>query len=147
VLEFLLASVPRTVSGWADLASILSLAGTVWVLVGIWNISAFYLLRVRLPALNNRLKEHAGNLSNYLNDFPAFKNDALKELAVADATLRSLRKKLPRAERRLVSGLLSSLKRLRRDNPTERALRDFYLQLLNVHEQLKEKEIDLRWER
>jgi hypothetical protein len=147
VVESLLAWLRFWLSPLGDVASLVGFALTVYVSFGIRKIRKFYVLRARLPELNKRLRTHASNLSNHLNDFRAFRDEALKELTTAEVTLRSLKGKLSGPSRRAVKDSLSRLKQLDRSRLIEQQLREVYLQLVGTHEQLKEEERNLKWER
>ena len=136
-----------TLAEWGALASISGLVLTGAVFLGVRRLRAYYVVRKRLPELRKRLIQHSHEISRSLNDFEAFKYQLAEELAQAKATLQSIKKKMTGAEKKEVKKLLGQLKNIDLKNPKEAPVRDCYLGLLHVQEQLKNLEADLAWER
>ena len=136
-----------TLSDWADLASIVGLLATVWVMMTVQNIRSYYVIRSRVPDLAKRLRKTASNLAGFLNDLSSFSTDVAVELASIEATLESLRRILRRGSKRTVDSLLQDVKSARKGRPSEPAIRAVYTELVKLNEQIKHLQEELTWER
>jgi|ERR1700686_239312 len=137
-----------------SLASILSLMLTAFVLFELRRIKSFYLFKARVPDLVGRLSQHSSNLSNYLGDFDNSLPQIVKELAISEAVMTSLTKKLGGDPRKSVQALLESTHRFRTRytniNHLQRekeSLRGIYVDMAKVVEDLKQLEEDTKFER
>jgi hypothetical protein len=128
------------------LASIASLALTIAVFHGVRRLKQFYLVTARLPQLLLRLRGHAANISNALNDIEAFRDRAVEEIIATEVTLGSLRAKLSGQPRHAVGGALAAFRKLNRRAFSAMELRDCYLHLLRVTEEIKNLQADRKWE-
>src|SRR2546430_1945606 len=96
-----------------SVASLLSLILTAYVLIELRRIRSLYLFKARVPDLIGRLSQHSSNLSNYLSDFDNSLPDIVKELAVSEAVMTSLTKKLGGDPLKSVKALLQSTNEFR----------------------------------
>ena len=130
----------------ANVASVLGLMVSVWVLLDLKRIHTFYRLNARLPGYLKTLRSHATQLSNFLND-PA-KNDLQirKVLASLEGTLKSLEPKLSGDYKTSAAALTQSISKVGFDAVAEETARRVYLQLTQLNQRLKDHHEDIRWE-
>lgn len=136
-----------TLSDFGSVASIIALTLTIWVAIGVRRIRMQFLITARMPELSKRMRQHATNLSEFLNEPNRFRNQIHAELAAAEVTVHSLQKKLSWHSRRVVKTLLLNLRSHSRDSINDKHLRDLYVQMVGVNEQLRDMQKDLKWER
>lgn len=136
-----------TLSDWGSVASITGLAVTIWVVWTVRNIRNYYVVRTRVPDLAKRLRKHAVNLSEYLNDLPTFAHPAAAELALLEATLGSIKGKLGGDPKKTVKRLLKTVRDARSAPVLEEPTRAIYVELVKANEQIKQLQEDLTWER
>jgi hypothetical protein len=137
-----------------SVASLLSLILTAYVLIELRRIRSFYLFKARVPDLIGRLSQHSSNLSNYLSDFDNSLPDIVKELAVSEAVMTSLTKKLDGDPLKSVKALLQSTNEFRTHNTKlhflkreKEGLRGIYVEMANVVEVLQQSQEDTKFER
>lgn len=134
-----------TFSDWGSLASILGLLLTGWALYEIRRLRRSYTFRARVPDLLEKLNEHRSTLSNYLGGVSGREAQVSEEFVRLEATLKSLKPKLPREERRSVKSLLKVL-RMQGRVPSEQGIERTYLSVMRVTEEIENLRRDLEWE-
>lgn len=153
----------KTATAIASAASIVSLALTVAVYLGVRKIKRFYIFNARMPDLNERLAVIASKISSQLNS-NTLNSDALTEtLADAEVTLKSLSRKVgnpikSEASRILknihsidgrdgfIKKLLSNKGEHNHNAEREARIREIYVSLYRLNAECKEVYEDARWE-
>jgi len=88
-----------TFSDIGTIASIISLAVSLFVLADVRKIKNAFRLRVRGPIVIRELGKCSSNISNYMDQFDVFLPQIASELARAQAKLKYLQGKLPAGPR------------------------------------------------
>jgi hypothetical protein len=130
----------------ASILSILSFFLTVFVLYDTRKLRGFYRFRGRGTALLRDLRQSSQKLSQFLNDFDDFKPQIFEEMGRARAKLRSLERKLSGSTKTSVKRLRKRLTRIKLQTGTEREVREAYVDMIHVIEEIKEYKLDLNWE-
>ena len=134
-------------SDFGSIASLVGLALTIWVAFTVRRIKAHFLVTARVPDLARRLREHSKKVSEFLNDPEAYQIQILEELALAEVTTHSLQATLSGRPRRMVKALLEGVRKASQCNAPQPELRNLYVQMVRVNEQLCDLKKDLKWER
>jgi hypothetical protein len=131
----------------SSILSILSFFLTVFVLYDTRKLRSFYKFRGAGPTLVTELRRCSKRISEFLNEFEDFIPQISEELARSIAKLESL-------ERKLRGPVKASAKRLRKridghtvDLGSEREVREIYLEMVKVVEEINDYRRDLDWER
>ena len=157
--------VTKEATALGTLASIVSLAMTVYVLLGIRKIKRFYSFNALIPQALNRLDEISRDISSRLNSFEGITVGITQCLIDAEISLTSLKSmidgdlkneiKSAISEIRILVNRTSILEQLgsklftkHHENQTpEYALRNIYLSLYRIEKQCRAKYDEARWER
>lgn len=145
--ELLHALENMTLTQVGSLASILGLLATVYILFGVRNIESYYVFTARVPDLEKRMRQHAKKLADFLNDPGSYENQIREELAAAEITVESLRRKLKGQAKKPLKTLLANILERSRGRSKEPTLREVYLQMIKVNEHVRDLREDLKWER
>ena len=151
---------------FGSISSILSLALTFAIFLGIRKIKRFYIFTARVPDLNKRLIKIASSISSALTS-GSFDTTKLTEiLANAEAILKSLTRKVNNPLRSDANKIIKEIRNLERcngflcklfgfwgsknasgdeDNHEEK-LRKIYLDLCRLNAECREVYEDARWE-
>ena len=130
-----------------DLASIVGLAVTIGILLTVRTIKKHYLFSARAPQLVRRLTLHLKSVSGYLNDYDTLGGNAALELRRTRATLGSIHRKLEGRTRKSVKRLMKLLDKHKDVEIGESEVRNIYLELAQVVEEIKDYKADQLWER
>jgi hypothetical protein len=134
----------------SDIASVASIAGlliTIWVAANLRKIKTFYLFTARVPQLARRLRQHSSALATYMNDPVSFQEKIREEMVAAEVTVDSLQRKLGGHSKKTVRNLLTNVRRASEGEFSPPAIREVYLLMIHVNEQLKDLQSDLKWEK
>ncbi len=130
-----------------SIISIISFFLTIFVLYDTRRLRSFYRFRGVGPTLVTELRRCSQRISGFLNEFDEFIPQLSEELARSIAKLESL-------ERKLRGPAKASAKRLRKrignhkvDAGSEGEVREIYLEMVKVVEEIKDYQRDLDWER
>ena len=94
----------------ASIASIISLALTVWVLITVRNIKNFYLFKARIDTLTRKLKKNTLQIEDNFDDFESQLPQLELKFGQAIVTLKSLKGKLDKQSRKQVDDLLKAIR-------------------------------------
>lgn len=151
---------------FGSISSILSLALTFAIFLGIRKIKRFYIFTARVPDLNERLIKIASNISSALTS-GSFDTTTLTEiLADAEVTLKSLTRKVKNPLRSDANKIIKEIRNLERCNgffckllgfwgsknapddedSYENQIRKIYLDLYRLNAECREVYEDARWE-
>lgn len=134
----------------SDIGSYASIAGllvTLWILSDLGRIKSRYLFSARVPELARKLRTHSSNLSAMLNDPAANSSQIAEELAAAEVTVTSLSAKVSGVVKKSATSLAKTIRTTQRTGSDVALLRDTYLAMIKLQEELKNLELDLKWER
>lgn len=128
-----------------NLASIFGLIITIVILINIKNIKKYYFSKIRIPQLNEALKNLSSNLRELGTNYPKSENDLKINLGRITVIVESLQKKVPREMRTIIKELLEKI------NKTEKRINQekvgsLYIDIEKFLLKLEEHENDLEWE-
>jgi hypothetical protein len=132
---------------FGTVASMISLVLTVWVLINVGKIKSYYMFAARVPDLNKQLKQHASEISAYLNDFEGFLPQIQLELAQTEIVLRSLKNKLDRQPKKSATQLLKVLRHYDLNSGDKDGLYSIYVDMRKLESEIEDLQEDLKWER
>ncbi len=139
-----------TVQNLTIFGSIVSIIGfflTIFVLYDTRRLRSFYKFRARGPTLVAELRRCSRTIAGYLNDFDAFIPQVSEELTRSAAKLTFLEKKLRGPSRASVKRLRKRIITVKVDAGSENQVREIYLEMVKVIEEMRNYERDLSWER
>lgn len=137
-----------TLSNLGNVASILGIGLSLYVIYNVREIRKSYLFTARAPALLKSLRTHSSNIKDLLKEFETSIEQIEAELAKCSPVLDSLRTKVGRQERKSISKavqLISANKSL--SAGSKNAVWDIYKELLKVEEAMRNLHKDKQWER
>ncbi len=129
-----------------NLLSIVSFVLTIFVLLNVRKLRNAYKLRGRGPSLIKDLSKCASNLSRFLNDYNEFLPQINEELAKVKAKLRSMERKLSRGPKKSVKHVITYIDQCEISAQNEKQVRETYVEIRKVIEELIENQKDLEWE-
>ena len=129
-----------------NLLSIVSFVLTIVVLLNVRKLRNAYKLRGRGPSLIKDLSKCASNLSGFLNDYNEFLPQINEELAKVKAKLRSMERKLGGSPKKSVKHVIAYIDQCSISTQNEEQVRETYVEIRNVVEELIENQKDLDWE-
>ncbi len=132
----------------ADKISFLGTAAlclSAYVFLTAKKINRYILYSKRLPQLLKKIQDHASSISKLLNNFEETADEIHNEISRCAANLKSLRKKVPRTQRKKIDSLLTTLSMRSRDIGKESA-REVYRTLLYIIEDIRNLQIDYQME-
>lgn len=130
----------------SGIASIISCLLTIFVLYDTRRIRSFYRFRARGPTLMKELITCSKNISEYLNAFEEFVPQISEELARSAAKLKMLEGKLSRSQKNSVRELRASIKACKASSQSQESVREVYIEMVMVLEEIKQYQRDLDWE-
>jgi hypothetical protein len=137
-----------TLSNIGNVASILGIGLSLYVIYNVREIRKSYLFTARAPALHKSLRTHSSNINDLLKEFETSIEEIEAEIAWCLPILESLKRKVGRHERKSISEvvqLISANKTL--SGGSKNAVRDIYKELLKVEEAIRNLQKDKQWER
>lgn len=137
-----------TLSNIGNVASILGIGLSLYVIYNVREIRKSYLFAARAPDLLKRLRSHSSKIKDLLKEFETSIEEIEAELAKCSPVLDSLRTKVGRQERKSISKavqLISANKSL--SAGSKNAVWDIYKELLKVEEAMRNLHKDKQWER
>jgi len=133
-----------TFSDIGTVASILSLAVSIWVLYDVRKIKAGLKLRVRGPVVTKDLRKYCSTISRYLDQFEDFLPQISEEFGKAQAKLKYLEKNLPSETRKSVRNLRKSIEKCEVIIENKEGVRRVYVEMNEVLEEIKDHQKDLQ---
>jgi hypothetical protein len=137
-----------TLSNVANVASILGIGLSLYVIYNVREIRKSYLFTARAPALLKSLRTHSSSIKDLLKEFETSIEEIEAELARCSPILESLKRKVGRHERRSISVVvrqIASNKSLSAES--KNTAWDIYKELLKIEEELRNLHKDRQWER
>jgi hypothetical protein len=133
-----------TFSDIGTVASIISLAVSVFVLIEVRHIRNAFKLRVRGPVIIKELGRCSSNISGYLVEFEDSLPQIADELGKATAKLKYLRKSLSSGPKTSVKSLLKSIEKCEVTVDNKDGIRRVYVEMNQVLEEIKDHQKDIR---
>lgn len=137
-----------TFSNIGNVASILGVCLSLYLIYNVREIRKSYLFTARAPALLKSLRAHSSNIKDLLKEFETSIEEIEAELARCLPTLESLENKVGRHERRSISVVIrqiASNKSLSKES--KNTVWSIYKGLLKIEEELRNLHKDRQWER
>src|SRR6266446_172939 len=134
-----------TFSDVGSVASLLSLAITIYLFHAVRRIKSFYVFKARVPELTEQLRTHASRLATLHRDFDGSRDEVLLELGKAEVTLKSLKKKIGRPTKKSVGKAIKLIDNYPY-NKTKNNLWQVYVDLQKVVQEVIEVQSDRSWE-
>ena len=94
-----------------------------------------------------KLRTYSSNIAELRNDFDNSTEDISLELARVDVVLKSLSRKLDRDSVHSVLHLRDKIRNYKPKKDGKEGLRDIYVEIYRVLEELDEQQKDSKWER
>lgn len=136
------------ISFLGTIASIIGLGLSGYVFYTARRINQYIFYSKRLPQLLRKINDHASSISKLLNNFDGSFDEMHNEITRCAANLKSLRKKVPRTQRKMINSLLTltaSFSLSSRDMKKE-SVREVYSKLIYIIEDIKNLQIDYQTE-
>ncbi len=133
-----------TFSDIGTVASIISLAVSIFVLIEVRNIRNAFKLKVRGPVIIKELVRYSSNLSGYLDEFEDSLPQIADELGKARAKLKYLKKSLSSGPKTSVKRLLKSIEKCEITVDNKDGIRRVYVEMNQVLEEVKDYQKDIR---
>ena len=130
-----------------DVASILGLLVSIWVLIKVKAISNSYFKKVRLPALLQDLGKLTSKLSSDMGNTGGSEESLRLLIGKIEGLLTSLKKQVGGTLRTQLASVSKEISEYKRNGRTETKARDIYVACVTLSEALKEQVKDLEWER
>ncbi len=137
----------RTLTLVASAASIVSFFLTIFVLYDTRRLRSFYKFRGGGPTLVKELRGCSQRISEFLNEYDEFIPQLSEELARSIAKLDSLERKLRGPAKVSARRLRRRISNYKADAGSEAEVREIYLEMVKVVEEIKGYQRDLDWER
>lgn len=133
-----------TFSTIGTVASIISLAVSIFVLIEVRNIRNAFKLRVRGPVIIRELGRCSSNISGYLVEFEDSLPQIDDELGKATAKLKYLKKSMSSGPKTSVKSLLKSIEKCEVTVDNKDGIRRVYVEMNQVLEEIKDHQKDIR---
>ena len=133
-----------TLTDVGTIASILSLAVSIFVLYDVRKIKNSFKIRVRGPAVIKELQAYSFSVNRYLNQFEDFVPQIAEEFGKAQAKLKYLEKSLPVTQKRSIRALRRSIEKCEVLVENRKGVHRVYVEMTKVLEELKDHQKDLR---
>jgi hypothetical protein len=131
-------------SSIGNIASIIGVLITAYLLFELKRLRTHFLLKARFPSLLKSLSSHANQLSNVLQYGSKSQRDIETLLKVCDATLKNLYTKVSGLEHQSTKSLIKKIKKLKK--PTDKEIIwEIYDGLQGLIEALKHLQKDSKW--
>ncbi len=129
----------------ADVASVLGLFVSAYVLFEVTTLKRKFLCKARLPQLRNAIGKHAAKISEKLNSFDDCAHELDAELSRCTATLASLKYKIDRETKNMAKGLEKKIKR--RTHPLQKdQVWSIYNDIQGLAARLGHLHEDMKWD-
>src|SRR5574341_2319907 len=126
--------------------SIVSLILTVWVAFNVREIRRSYAFRARVPNLRTRLRQHAKQISQYMEELEDSRRQIRIVFGEAENTLNSLKGRVPKGMMPSVLRVLRKLKAVDAGKASKDEIFDVYAELAKIEDELKNVLADLESE-
>ncbi|HEB36124.1 hypothetical protein LCGC14_0953010 [marine sediment metagenome] len=136
-----------TFTDFGTIASILGLILSILIFFFIRKIKSFYIFKIRVPGLSKRLQDIASSISSYLNDYESSINSIDEAVVTCEVVLKSLKGKLSGSIKKAIKDLIKKIDQNSYDYRTKDNIRDIYISILKISEEIKELQEDSKWER
>lgn len=133
-----------TFSDLGTIASIISLAVSLFVLADVRKIKNAFRLRVRGPIVIRELGKCSSNIANYMDRFDGFLPQIASEFARAQAKLKYLQSNLPAGPRTSVKKLRKLIEKCEVTVENEEGVRRVYREMNRVLEEVSDHQKDLK---
>lgn len=133
-----------TFSDIGSVASVISLAVSIFVLIEVRSIRNAFKLRVRGPVIIKDLVRYSSNLSGYLDKFEDSLPQIADEFGKTKAKLKYLEKSLSSGPKASVKRLLKSIEKCEITVDNEGGIRRVHLEMNEVIEEVKDRQKDIR---
>ncbi len=134
-----------TLSDLGNAASIIGLLLTIMIFINLRNIKRFYIFTARVPELLEKMRQHAGKISSYQEDFSNSGQEIELELAGAEITLKSLKGKVSRRTKSSIKRVLKAVKNYDRTEKDQDKLWAVYVEIHKLIAEVQELQSDLKW--
>jgi hypothetical protein len=128
-----------------NVASVLGLLVSVWVMKQVSDVKRQYLRQVRSPALLERLKEQEQRLSKLLLPSTLDTEQVRLVLASSESLLRNLRPKLTGSESKQVKSMISRVSRARTGAISRDVAVHIRADLVSIIDAATEQHKDTQW--
>jgi len=137
---------------FTDIGTIASISGlllTILIFFLIRKIKSVYIFKGRVPGLSKKLQDIASGIANDLNDYESSITSIDKRVTLCEVVLKSLKEKLQGSIKKDIKSLIKKIGNYQnsKDYETEEHIRDIYLNILKISEEIKELQEDDKWER
>lgn len=129
------------------IASVLALLVSMWILINVRRITAFYVKKARLPILHEDLNQLASKLSEQMNESERSDESVLSLLVDVEAKLEALARRLSRRMRRSAKLVAKKIREFHDGDKSHEQLMQVYIQLRKLTTEVGEYRKDLHWER
>lgn len=137
-----------TLSNIGNVASILGIGLSLYVIYNVREIRKSYLFTARAPALVKSLRAHSSKIKDLLEEFATSIEEIEAELARCSPILESLKRKVGRQERRSISEVIQQIASNKSlSTGSKDTVWDIYKELLKVEEEMTNLQKDKQWER
>ena len=136
-----------TLSNVASVITIIGFIFTVIMFFDIKSIKRYYFLAGRLPEVTEKLRTHASNMNEYIDNFDLSIKEISLEIARLDVVLSSLGNKLDRQSAKSVVQLQEKIRHYKPKKEGQERLFEIYVDLHTILEELDELQRDAKWER
>jgi predicted PurR-regulated permease PerM len=130
-----------------SVASILGLVLTILIFLSLRKIRRFYVFTARVPELLDKLTKHAGKISEYQKEFSNSQQEIELELSKAEVVLKSLKKKVSRQTKSSINNVLKTVKTYYNSISDSKSLWEVYVKIQILIDEIKELQLDIKWER
>lgn len=127
-----------------SIASLLSLAVSIFILIDVWKIKNAFRLRVRGPSVIKELAKYSSNISSYMAQFEDFLPEIAGEFGKAQAKLKYLEKRLPAGPKSSVKRLRKSIEKCEVVIENKEGVRRLYVEMNQVLEEVKDHQRDIK---
>ena len=128
----------------SDVASIIGVLFTAFILIEIKIIKRKFLFKARIPELLRSLKNHAKEISQKLNDFDDSMRDIETNLTRCSATLKNLKSKVDRNTGQTTQRLIKRIQK--RHKPLQKEdVWKIYNDLQALIDSLSHLQKDIKW--
>jgi hypothetical protein len=134
----------------ADALSVVGFIITIKVFLDLRKIKSFYVFKGRIPELIRNLDAHAARLASYYDDHDISRQGIKLELAQAEVTLNSIRRKVDRPTKRTVdaaSEAISAYDDTLMPHQSRELLWNVYIEIRKAVDELVNRQKDVEWEK
>ncbi|HWN08252.1 MAG TPA: hypothetical protein VNO50_03115 [Pyrinomonadaceae bacterium] len=135
-----------TLTDIASIASLISLAVSIYVALSLRTIKKKYIFRLKAPEFMKALTKHASVLSTYGDDFENSIQEICDELAKVDVKLRTMKGRMRGASKKSVKQLRTLIKAYDKDSNDRQKFRLIYRGIQRVIVEVQESREELNLE-